>query len=327
MKDHFGRNIDYMRISVTDRCNLRCRYCMPNGIEWLPMSEILTLDEILEIVRTAVPLGITKFKVTGGEPLVRFNCAWLIGEIGKVPGVREVTMTTNGVQLADYLPALKEAGLRHVNVSLDTLKPDVFKEITGRDNLAAVLRGIHAAIDAGMQVKVNTVLQKDLNESEWPALAALAQELPVDVRFIEMMPIGYGRESAGINNRQLLELLRKQYPGMQEDTRTHGNGPAVYYEIPGFRGTVGFISAIHGKFCGECNRIRLSSIGRIKPCLCFNDSVDLRGILRDAEFSPAERREELKRAIEKAVSMKPESHTFEKPQSVTEEKQMVQIGG
>ena len=236
MKDLQGRDINYMRISITDRCNLRCKYCMPDGIELLPMSEILTFEEILRVCEQAVGFGITRFKITGGEPLVRRGCADLIRKIKKLPGVEQVTMTTNGILLSEYLDELLDAGLDAVNISLDTMNRGRFEEITGFDQLPEVLRSIDAAVDSGLRVKVNVVLQQDKNADEWQKILEIAERRPIDVRFIEMMPIGRGRECTGVSNDELLKKIQEQYPGVCKDDREHGNGPAVYYHIPGFVG-------------------------------------------------------------------------------------------
>ena len=191
MKDSYGRVIDYMRISITDRCNLRCRYCMPDGIKSIPVEQILTLEEIAEVCRIASELGITKFKVTGGEPLVRKGCTELIRMLKALPHTEQVTLTTNGILLAAYAKELKEVGIDGVNVSLDTLCAEKFAEITGYDRLKDVLEGIRTAHALGLKVKINTVLQKGVNEGEWEALLQIAKETPIDIRFIEMMPIGH----------------------------------------------------------------------------------------------------------------------------------------
>lgn len=193
MKDQYGRIIDYMRISITDRCNLRCRYCMPEGVELVPMKNILSYEEIEMVCQAAAKAGIRKFKITGGEPLVRLGCTELIGKIKKIPGVEQVTMTTNGVLLSKYLPELLENGLDAVNISLDTLDRERYQVITGQDELFRVLESVDQAVDAGIPVKINSVLQKGMNEDEFLALARLTLEKKLDVRFIEMMPIGLGK--------------------------------------------------------------------------------------------------------------------------------------
>lgn len=326
MKDSYGREIDYLRISVTDRCNLRCRYCMPEGIDKLPMPDLLTYEEIEETARAAARLGFRKLKVTGGEPLVRRNVPELIGILKRIPGIREVTVTTNGTLLAEQIGALKAAGLDAVNVSLDTLRPERFREITGTDALASVLEGIQASLDAGIRTKLNAVLQRGVNDDEWEELLLLAKDRALDVRFIEMMPIGAGRQTAGVSNEALIGQIARAYPLIRADEEVHGNGPAVYMHIPGFTGSVGFISAIHGKFCDSCNRLRMTSTGLIKPCLCYRDTVDVRGILR-GEGDPAVRAWKLEEALREAVRRKPEAHCFETVSEITEGKRMVQIGG
>ena len=326
MKDSYGRTIDYLRISITDRCNLRCRYCMPADIDKLPMPDILTYEEILEVVQTAARMGFSKIKLTGGEPLVRPGAPALTAMIKRVPGIRQVTMTTNGVLLAEHSGRLKEVGLDAVNVSLDTLVPERFAQITGTDAHARVLAGIRAALDSGIRTKLNVVLQKGRNDDEWDSLLRLSKDLPLDVRFIEMMPIGAGRNTEGVANDALLAAVVQKYPGTVRDEAVRGNGPAVYYHIPGFVGSVGFISAIHGKFCESCNRIRMTSTGKLKPCLCYADTVDLKRILRGVA-DEAQREKELAEAITRAVDIKPEAHCFERLPDITEEKRMVEIGG
>lgn len=321
MKDYYGRKIDYMRISITDRCNLRCRYCMPDGISLIPMEDILTYEEIVLICRLAVSLGINKFKITGGEPLVRKGCPSLIAALKKIPGLEQVTMTTNGILLGEQLDCLLEAGLDAVNVSLDTLDPRRYEAITGFPHLKKVKDSIYSAVESGLPVKVNTVLQLGVNDDEWRPLMELAKEQKLDVRFIELMPIGFGKTSQMVSNSQLLEWVQGIYPEVSVDEKTHGNGPALYYRIPGFQGGVGFISAMHGKFCDSCNRIRMTSTGELKPCLCYQESVSVReAVKRNDEKTVVKM---LKEAIEK----KPRMHCFEQLDSVTELRQMVKIGG
>ena len=340
MIDKYARPVDYMRISITDRCNLRCRYCMPDGIRTVPMNRILTYENICDIVRLAVPLGIRKYKITGGEPLARLGCPDLVGMIKAIPGVSQVTLTTNGVELAENLDALLENGLDAVNISLDTLRPERFTEITARDRFGDVMRGLDAAVRAAeesmrersgnekkniFRVKVNCVLQKGMNDDEWHDLVLLAKDCPLDVRFIEMMPIGLGKKYNGVGNDVLLAMLKERYPDMCDDRTVHGNGPAVYVKIPGFAGSIGFISAMHGKFCDHCNRIRLTSQGRLKPCLCFGDTVDLMPAF--AETDPSRRDEMLRGALTEAILSKPREHSFENLNEVTEAHEMVSIGG
>lgn len=324
MKDQYGRTIDYMRISITDRCNLRCRYCMPDGVELVSMGEILTYEEIERICRAAALEGIRKLKITGGEPLVRKGCVDLVKRLKAIPGIEQVTLTTNGVILGEYAEELAGAGLDGVNISLDSLDAGRYEWITGRDELGNVLKGIKQALEQGLRTKINVVLQKGKNEAEWESLAELSKEKPLDVRFIEMMPIGYGRSFHPVYNEEILQMLQEKYPHLMPDERVHGNGPAQYYKVPGFCGSIGFISAIHGKFCADCNRIRLTSQGELKPCLCYGESYDLRGALRGG---CEENLEGIREIIRKAVIQKPKQHCFEQIQNITEEKRMVQIGG
>ena len=323
MKDQYGRDIDYMRVSITDRCNLRCRYCMPEGIEWLPMEQILTLEEITEACRQAAALGIRKIKVTGGEPLVRKGCVDLIGMLHALPGIEQVTLTTNGVLLSDCADALCRQGIHAVNISLDTLEPAKYKAITGFDQLSKVLEGIQAMTAKGIPVKINAVLQRGVNDMECIALAELAKAYPLDVRFIELMPIGHGREQEPVSNPEVLERLKRHYGSehVTPDPKIHGNGPARYVRIDGFKGSIGFISAIHGKFCQSCNRIRLTATGELKPCLCYSDTISIKNALRTG--SP----EDVKELIRRAIEQKPAAHCFEHIQTITETKEMSKIGG
>ena len=321
MRDTFNRTIDYMRISITDRCNLRCEYCMPDGVQLCSHNDILTYDEIVSICREAVNLGIVKFKVTGGEPLVRKDCATLIKMIYEIPNTEQVTLTTNGVLLKDQLHDLKEAGLRSVNISLDTLDREKYKKITGFDEINRVIASIKAAIDAGMKVKLNAVMHDKGYEQDFKQLVKLAQDHPLDVRFIEMMPIGYGADAYLISNETLIKQLEQIYGKLEPDDDVKGNGPAIYYRIPGFTGSIGFISAIHGKFCKSCNRIRLTSTGEIKSCLCFDNGISLKEALKEGDCG------EINRLLRKSIFDKPEEHCFGNLKGITERKNMIQIGG
>ena len=321
MKDLYGRTIDYMRISITDRCNLRCKYCMPQDIQKVPMNELLTYEEIETVCREAVKLGIRKFKITGGEPLVRKGCADLIRKIKELPGVEQVTLTTNGILLKEHLNELLAAEVDAVNVSLDTLDEKCYEEITGFGGLPTVLSAIDAAVDHGLLVKVNAVLQLGINDREWNRLLELAENRKLDVRFIEMMPIGAGKQYRTVSNKELFRKVKEAYPAIHKDARIHGNGPAVYYRIPGFLGSIGFISAIHGVFCGHCNRIRMTAAGELKPCLCYQDSISVRKALREGNG------EGVGALIAEAVCRKPKMHCFEQIQQITENRKMVQIGG
>ncbi|MBQ8822435.1 MAG: GTP 3',8-cyclase MoaA [Lachnospiraceae bacterium] len=319
MVDCHGREINYMRISITDKCNLRCRYCMPDGVTLTNMSELLSYEEIVSVCQQAVSLGITRFKVTGGEPLVRREADKLVAMIKEVPGVEQVTLTTNGILLKEYAEKLKMAGIDGINVSLDTLNAEKFREITGFDALNKVLEGIDAALKAGLKVKINSVLTKD--NADYRSLISFAQEKGIVLRFIEMMPIGYGKEQEGISNRWILDRLEEEYGKLRKASENLGNGPAVYYRLPGKESVVGFISAIHGKFCSSCNRIRMTAMGEIKPCLCYDTSISVKEPLRAGNMA------DVKARLIWSMAQKPYAHCFEEVEKITEAKKMVQIGG
>lgn len=323
MLDRYGRVINYLRISVTDRCNLRCCYCMPEGVQDVGMKNILTFEEIWEIVRTGVSLGITHIRITGGEPLVRKGCVDLIRGIREIPGVETITMTTNGVLLGNYGKQLKEAGVDGVNISLDTLDPEEFYKITGKRELKEVLAGIRAVKTAGLPVKLNAVNRKELDPIP---LVRYAQEENLPLRFIEMMPVGYGKKYVGRSNEELRETLeavcgKAECMTNREELSRMGSGPAVYYQFSDLKVPVGFISAIHGKFCDTCNRVRLTAEGYLKLCLCYDEGEDLRRVLREGE------KENLRTIMEQTIFRKPAAHCFEHPAEMTETHEMLKIGG
>lgn len=323
MLDRYGRVINYLRISVTDRCNLRCCYCMPEGVQDVGMKNILTFEEIWEIVRTGVSLGITHIRITGGEPLVRKDCVDLIRGIREISGVETITMTTNGVLLGNYGKQLKEVGVDGVNISLDTLNPEEFYKITGKRELQEVLAGIRAVKTAGLPVKLNAVNRKELDPIP---LVRYAQEENLPLRFIEMMPVGYGKKYVGRSNEELRETLeavcgKAECMTNREELSRMGSGPAVYYQFSDLKVPVGFISAIHGKFCDTCNRVRLTAEGYLKLCLCYDEGENLRRVLREGE------KENLRTIMEQTIFRKPAAHCFEHPAEMTETHEMVKIGG
>ncbi len=324
MQDRFGRNIDYMRISVTDRCNLRCVYCMPEqGVESIPHDEILSYEEIIRVVRAAAALGIEKIKITGGEPLVRKGVASLVRMIKETPGIRTVTMTTNGVLFPQHGNELAEAGLDGVNFSLDSLDKKTFAALTRFDALESVVEGIHLALRLGLKTKLNCVPTQLQNSSDWVTIAGLGRDNPLDVRFIEMMPIGLGRDFDTINNDIVLAELKSAFGQPVRSAVSHGSGPAVYYDFPGFRGSIGLISALSHSFCVSCNRIRLTADGELKPCLCLGGGLALKPLLR-SDISD----ESLKCAIAGVIEDKPKQHALcEAANGSSETRKMVQIGG
>ncbi len=322
MKDHFGRTIDYLRISVTDRCNLRCIYCMPEtGVTSMSHSEILTYEEILRICRVMAEMGLRKVKLTGGEPLVRLGLADLIRQIKAIPGIEEVTITTNGMLLKEQLPAMVEAGLDAVNISLDTVDPELFEKVTRIGNLDKVMEGIMAAVDSGIKVKINCV-PVTAEKDNFVRMALLARDYPIHVRFIEVMPIGYGREFEFHSEEDIRRMLEREYGSFIPYMRKLGNGPSHYFTVPGFKGKIGFISAISHKFCTECNRIRLTADGFLKTCLQYEIGQSLKSIMRAGCTD-----EELAARIRETIDMKPMSHHFLEEIGDEEHRSMSQIGG
>lgn len=322
MFDSTRREIHYLRLSVTDLCNLRCRYCMPDGVEKLEREAVLTYEEFLRLAALFAQCGIDTVRVTGGEPLVRKNVAQLVAGLKAIPGIRKVTMTTNGILLAQQLPALLAAGLDSVNISLDTLRPEVFRQITARDEFAAVQAGLQAALESGIPVKLNCVPQAGVNEGELEDLAALAENRPLQVRFIEMMPIGYGAAMPCISGPEMRQRFARRWPEMQPLTEAaFGDGPAVYYTVPGWQGSIGFIAAVHGKFCASCNRVRLTSQGFLRPCLASEAGCDLRALLRSGADDT-----QLLAAIRETIWAKPREHHFE-DSSMPATRGMYRIGG
>lgn len=321
MKDRYGRSIDYLRISLTDRCNLRCRYCMPDGADFVPHPEILRYEEILRAARAAISLGICNFKVTGGEPLVRRGAVEFVEQLKNLPGCGQVTLTTNGVLLEELALPLARAGLDAVNVSIDALDPARYAAITGFDVLDKVLRGVRASMAAGIRTKLNCVLLASA-EPEVVPLAEMAEQWPLDVRFIELMPIGEGGAGGGLPPQRARALLLERWPDLHPVNERRGNGPAHYEASERLQGRIGWIDAVSHRFCDQCNRLRLTSTGQLKPCLCYDASVDLRALLRTGASDEA-----LRAAIARAVEQKPAHHCFDKYDEITEHRRMAQIGG
>lgn len=324
MKDRYGREIDYLRISITDRCNLRCIYCMPEeGICQTTHNAILTYDEIQRICHCMAALGIKKIKLTGGEPLTRKNSSVLVKMVKEVPGIEKVTLTTNGILLGEQMRNLADAGLDNINISLDTLNEQEFKKITRREGLSKVLKSIREALrypEIGLKINCVPLLEDSQNLIE---IAGIARDYPIHVRFIEMMPIGYGKEFQSRNEDEICSILESAYGKMTPITEQYGNGPSHYYRIEGFQGKIGFISAMTHKFCARCNRVRLTSEGYLKACLQYLTGTDLRAMMRSGCTD-----EELTEMIRKVIWEKPAEHHFT-TQAVSEDekKLMSQIGG
>lgn len=326
MTDNQGRTIDYLRISVTDRCNLRCIYCMPEeGIESISHSQIMTFDEIVRVCRILAEYGLKKIKITGGEPLVRKNVVWLIRELKNIPGIENVTITTNGVLLKEYYDALVEAGIDAITVSLDTLRPEIYRKITRRDALEQVLESLRFAVNKGhVRLKINCVPVLDMDEQAILELLAYVRGYDIDLRFIEMMPIGLGKQFTFVSEDRLRSLIGEKFGPMTLYCERRGNGPCRYYDVPGFVGKIGFISALSHKFCGECNRVRLTADGFLKTCLQYDCGAALKQRLTDGVTD-----EELWNVMREAILQKPKAHHFEIEQRTAEDEArgMSQIGG
>ncbi len=283
--DSFGRKITYLRLSVTDRCNLRCFYCMPQAdFNWMPQENVLRFEEITTLVRVLARLGIRKVRLTGGEPLVRNNVLKLIEDISRIAGIREICITTNGVVLPDMTDRLVTLGVRHINISLDTLKRDKFEEITGRDLFDRVWNGIEKCLEADIPcLKINFVMIRGRNHDEIADFAMLTRQLPVEVRFIEFMPIGKGSnwgEQFFYPSDKALEQIEKRAGKLVRKERTAFSGPAELYRFQDGRGSIGFISPLSHRFCNECNRLRITADGRLRLCLFSDIEMDLRQMLR-----------------------------------------------
>jgi cyclic pyranopterin phosphate synthase len=324
--DRFDRHVDYVRLSVTDRCDFRCVYCMSEQMTFLPRAQLLTLEELAQLARAFVELGVTKIRLTGGEPLVRKNLAWLAHAIGSLPGLRELVLTTNGSQLEHLAGELAAANVRRINISLDSLKPERFRQITRVGDLAQVLRGIEAARRAGFKrLKLNAVILKNRNHDETADLVQFAIERDMDISFIEEMPLGvigdHDRAEAYYSSDRIKADLEARYT-LVPTTETTG-GPSRYYRVAGTGSKVGFISPHSHNFCETCNRVRVTTEGRLLLCLGQEHSVDLRRVLRGY---PGEI-ERLKEAIVQSMDIKPKGHDFDLARAPTILRHMSVTGG
>lgn len=326
MQDQHLREISYLRISVTDRCNLRCNYCMPpGGVEYVPHGQILRNEEIIRVINAGVKVGIRKVRLTGGEPLVRKGIAGLIKEIATVPMIDDIAITTNGVLLKGMAEELREAGLNRVNISLDTLDEVSFRQITRVGKLEDVWVGINTALEYGFHpVKINTVAMRGVNDVELLDIARLSLEYPLHVRFIELMPIGVSDTRAGdmhISAAEVRAIIEKGLGKLSDVPRPQGNGPAAYWKLPGARGTIGFITPVSDHFCSYCNRLRLTAEGKLRPCLHSSSEIDLRSALRGGAGD-----QELADLFTQAIKAKPHRHNFSQGWD-NKDRIMSQIGG
>jgi len=333
--DNFGREISYLRVSITDRCNYRCIYCQSEKeFEFIPHQEILRFEEIVEIVQEAVNLGITKVRITGGEPLVRKGIVNFIKQLRKIDRLEDISLTTNGFFLSEYAEKLKEAGLNRVNISLDSLQEEKYKKITRGGSLGKALKGISSALKAGLlPIKINTVLIRGINDDEVEDFVRLTLDRPLNIRFIEFMPSGEEVinefESKFISVQEIKEKLIKKYL-LDPVKISTANGPAKYYQIKGGQGTIGFITALSQHFCKTCNRIRLTSEGKLRPCLFSNTEVNIKQAIRKLARGKSEgflRKKIIRDKLKEAVRLKPEGHKLNIKNQENLSFHMSRIGG
>ena len=324
MIDGHGRKINYLRLSVTDRCNLRCRYCMPaEGVPCLPHGGILRYEELFLIARTAVSLGIEKIRVTGGEPLVRKGILGFLSRLAGIPGLRQLVLTTNGLLLEEMAEPLKGAGVQRINISVDSLDPENFLRITRRGDLDRVLAGVTAAARAGFPIKLNMVVMRGTNDHEVVDFAALTLDRPYAVRFIEFMPSGAGEgnwRALVVPGREILDRIAKRFP-FDEIDRGELAGPAKDYRIRGAAGTIGVITPVSGHFCGDCNRIRVTASGMARGCLFSREETDLKRLLREGG-APG-----LEKALLGIIRFKPGSHQLGSDEPGKRSLNMSRVGG
>lgn len=326
MEDRFERKIDYLRISVTDRCDLRCLYCMPEeGIKSKPHHEIMRFEEILRVAEVAMQLGINKFRLTGGEPLLRRGIIAFIKSLGLLPGVQDLSVTTNGTHLTRMGEQLWDAGVRRLNISLDTLDAGKYSWITRGGDFQVVWDGIRDALKLGFSpIKINAVALRNFNEQEWADFARLTYNYPVHIRFIELMPIGTSRNIAGgyyISCSQVQDRMERELGKLVPVETVKGNGPAQYFQLPGAKGTIGFIHAMSNHFCASCNRLRLTADGKLRPCLHDRREVDVRDALRSGAGDG-----ELQELFQKALALKPANY-HQATGAPAAGRGMAQIGG
>ncbi len=324
--DRFGRHVTYVRLSVTDRCDLRCVYCMSERMTFLPRQQLLTLEEIARLGCCFSELGVTKLRITGGEPLVRHNVIWLFERLGELPGIRDLTLTTNGTQLARYAQALKDAGVSRVNISLDTLKADRFRQITRGGQIERTLAGLDAALAAGFgRIKLNSVILKNRNHDEVADLVRFAIKRGVDISFIEEMPLGvvgdHDRAEFYYSSGAIRRDLASHFDLLPTNEST--GGPSRYFRIAGQDIRVGFISPHSHNFCGTCNRVRVTAEGRLLLCLGQEHSADLRRAMRANPIDD----ERVKAAIVEAMHRKPRGHEFDLGREPTIMRHMSMTGG
>jgi GTP 3',8-cyclase len=324
--DNYHRRISYLRISLTDRCNLRCIYCMPpEGIQLLDHVEVLRLEEIERIAAVAARLGISRVRITGGEPLVRKGVIGLVAHLMRLPGIEDVSLTTNGILLTEHAAALRQSGMRRINISLDTLDAEKYKRITRGGDIQRVLDGISEARRQGFSpIKINVVAMRGINDDEIAEFARLTIERPVHIRFIEFMPVGISTEwdqDSFISSRETRDII-SQVGTLEPVERCGKSGPAAMYRLEGAAGELGFISPLSNHFCDTCNRMRLTADGKLRTCLFSDQEIDLKKCLRSGLSD-----QELEKVISEAIKTKPKGHTISEPSFKKCRRNMSAIGG
>ncbi|AKH94466.1 GTP 3',8-cyclase MoaA [Elizabethkingia anophelis] len=302
LKDKFGRDINYLRLAVVDRCNLRCTYCMPeNGLTWIKQQELMTDEEMIRICSVFTELGINKIRITGGEPFVRKNCINLIEQLSQLQGLDDLSITTNGLLTEQYIPRLKASGIKSVNLSLDTLDPERFFSITRRRSFDKVMKTLDSLLNHKITVKINAVVMEDKNIEDIIPLVQLTKELPVDVRFIEEMPFNGTNAQISLkwNYTRILDHIKTYFPGI-EKIQDRKSSTSYNYKIPGFAGSIGIIAAYTRSFCGDCNRIRITPTGELRTCLYEGKGINLKEALRSGKTD-----QELKDIIISSIQHKP----------------------
>ncbi len=313
MKDSFDRDINYLRISLTDNCNLRCVYCTPEKLSQ-KKEEKLLFEDLKKIIKISKEIGIKKIRLTGGEPLLRQDLCEIVKEIKK-SGIDEIYITTNGILLEEKIKDLKKAGLMGINVSLDTLDENIFTKITRGGDIKKVIAGIKKSISLGLKVKINSVILKEINENSILPLAELTKSNKIDVRYIELMPIGEGKKYQGLNNNEILKKIKNKF---ELEKYFEINGVTEYHKLKDSQGRIGFISPINNCFCKECNKIRITSSGEIKRCLNEEGRINLKNIKTENE---------IKELLKNEIKNKPEKHLFGEKKEFIEKKNMNEIGG
>ncbi|SKB61000.1 cyclic pyranopterin phosphate synthase [Soonwooa buanensis] len=327
LQDQFGREINYLRLAVVDRCNLRCTYCMPeNGLQWIKQNDLMTDEEMIRICSIFTDLGVSKIRITGGEPFVRKNCIQLMESISKLLGLLDLTLTTNGLLTTDYIPRLKAMGVKSVNLSLDTLDSERFYKITRRKSFDKVMKTLESLLKHDLKVKINAVVMEDENIEDIIPLVKLAKENPIDVRFIEEMPFNGGNTPVSLkwNYERILEHIQSEFPILEkmEDPKS---STAYNYKIPGFKGDIGIIAAYTRSFCGDCNRIRITPNGELRTCLYEEHGINLKDELRLGKTD-----DELKSIIINTIKHKPKDGWDAEKQnasSAESHQSMATIGG